>query len=400
MSEQWSREYILLALRIDKAFRHHAGSWFVDSYYGPAAWKTSVEAESDLPASELVRVAISLADTLPEQRFEPHRAAHLEKQVRAMETVCRRLSGERFSLEEEVSRCFDVHPNWIPEEQFEQALTLYDEALPGQGNLKTRFLAWRTQQELTGENWNILQQALAEARRRTRTFVTLPTEEVVEVQTVTQKPFSAANWYLGNYRSRMEVNTDFPINPTRLIDLMCHEGYPGHHVEATLKEQQLYRERGYLEQAIMLVISPQLVISEGIAMLAFEMIFSAGEVEQWLAEHFSSQGHHWADGADILKLRRAADLLQGAAGNAVFLLHEGRSDEEVMKCLLHYTLEPEERLRKLLELVKIPLMEAYIFTYFYGKQLMQPWLQGDDRLAVFRRFLTEQVYPSELVRKA
>ncbi len=44
-------------------------------------------------------------------------------------------------------------------------------------------------------------------------------------------------------------------------------------------------------------------------------------------------------------------------------------------------------------------VDYYIFTYFYGKRLMQPWLQSADRLAVFRRFLTEQLYPAELVKE-
>ncbi len=45
-----------------------------------------------------------------------------------------------------------------------------------------------------------------------------------------------------------------------------------------------------------------------------------------------------------------------------------------------------------------PFREAYIFTYSYGRNLMRPWLAGANRLDVFRRFLTEQLYPSELVR--
>ena len=44
-------------------------------------------------------------------------------------------------------------------------------------------------------------------------------------------------------------------------------------------------------------------------------------------------------------------------------------------------------------------MREHSFTYFYGKRLMQPWLQGAGRLAVFRRFLTEQLYPAELVKE-
>jgi hypothetical protein len=38
----------------------------------------------------------------------------------------------------------------------------------------------------------------------------------------------------------------------------------------------------------------------------------------------------------------------------------------------------------------------YAFTYAQGKRLMQPLLGGPDRLDVFRRLLTEPVYPSLL----
>jgi hypothetical protein len=30
---------------------------------------------------------------------------------------------------------------------------------------------------------------------------------------------------------------------------------------------------------------------------------------------------------------------------------------------------------------------------------MQPWLQGADRMTVFRSFLREQIYPAELVKE-
>src|SRR5262249_31938868 len=83
-----------------------------------------------------------------------------------------------------------------------------------------------------------------------------------------------------------------------------------------------------------------------------------------------------------------------------FLLHEGRSDEEVMQYLIKYSLLPDEEALKFLEYLKVPFQQAYIFTYFYGRQVMKPWLQGPDRWNAFRRFLTEQVYPSELVKES
>jgi hypothetical protein len=85
-------------------------------------------------------------------------------------------------------------------------------------------------------------------------------------------------------------------------------------------------------------------------------------------------------------------------GNAAFMLNEGRSDKEVKQYLLKYTMLPDEYVQEHMEFLKDPFREAYIFTYFYGKQLMQPWLQGADRQEVFRRFLTEEVCPSELVQ--
>jgi hypothetical protein len=166
-----------------------------------------------------------------------------------------------------------------------------------------------------------------------------------------------------------------------------------------LKEQHLYRERGYLEQAIFPIISPQAVISEGIATSACEMVFSPEEAEQWLAEHIYPAADIEPDSVDIANLRKAGVLLDyPSGGNAAFLLREGRSDEEVMNYLMKYSLISGEEARKFLEFLKEPFQEAYIFTYFYGRQIMRPWLQGPDRWNAFRRFLTEQVYPSELVQ--
>jgi len=90
MSEQWFREYVLLAFRMDKAIRKFSESRFVDYYYGPPEWKAAVEGEAEMPAAELVRGAMALADALPAQGFETHRATYLEKQVIALETVCRK----------------------------------------------------------------------------------------------------------------------------------------------------------------------------------------------------------------------------------------------------------------------------------------------------------------------
>ena len=46
-------------------------------------------------------------------------------------------------------------------------------------------------------------------------------------------------------RSLIEFNTDIPKSALGLVPIFAHEGYPGHHTEAILKEQKLWRECGY-----------------------------------------------------------------------------------------------------------------------------------------------------------
>ena len=402
MNEQWFKDYVLLQFRIGKAIRKYTESRFVDYYYGSPEWKSAVETEEETPAPDLVRAAMALLDTLPVQGFEAHRVTYLSKQVIALETVCRKLNGETFSLQDEVQRCLDIRPTWTAETQFEEGQAMLDELLPGEGSIFDRRQALRKRYELAREKSGLLmgfmQRAMAEARRRVQAFVEMPQSEEVELAIVTDKVYGGDNWYLGDFRSHVDINTDLPTQMGWLMGLICHECYPGHHTEFVLKEQLLYRERGYMEQTIAPIICPQSVISEGIATSAFDMIFTSNEAEQWAVEHLYPEAGIEPAAVDMEKLYRAEELMAGIDGNARFMLSEGRSDEEVKQYVAKYAMLPDEYAQKSVEFLKDPFHEAYIFTYFYGRQLMKPWLEGSDKQAVFKRFLTEQLCPSDLVR--
>jgi hypothetical protein len=398
--DRWGRDYIRLALRIEKLF-----PGFVDGYFGPPELKAEVEAEGTPEAAALLRQAAALAESLPLQGFDARRSAYLEKQMNGIQLTCRKLAGEQVSLQEEVRLSFDIEPVWTPEREFEEALALFEETLPGAGKVEERLGARRRRYELGPDKAHLvaelLEKSMAELRRRTLAFVDLPKGEGVTIKTVTGQPWGAYNWYLGHYRSSIELNTDLPTNAGALLDLMAHEGYPGHHTEHVLKEHLLYRGRGYLENSILLINTPECVISEGIATLAAEMVFAPGEARQWLADEVYPVAGIEGEAIDQAKLNRATELLAGVRGNAVFMLHaEGRPDAEVVQYLVRYALMPEDRARKALEFLKSPLWRAYTFTYFYGRRLMLPLLQGENRLEVFRRLLTEQIYPSLLLEWA
>ena len=115
--------------------------------------------------------------------------------------------------------------------------------------------------------------AIDGCRSRTLQHIQLPPGESFTVEYVTGKSWSGYNWYQGNYRSLIQVNTDLPIYIDRAIDLACHEGYPGHHVYNVLLEKNLVRDRGWVEFSVYPLFSPQSLIAEGTANFGIEVAF-------------------------------------------------------------------------------------------------------------------------------
>jgi len=399
VSERWLHDYIVLALRLNKATQQSTPYAPVEEYQ-PPEWHEQVLHEPVQPADLLVRNAQELQETLPLQQFASRRRAYLAKQLRALETVSRRLQGEHFSLQEEVRRCYDLDVDWLPESTFEQAYALYEEALPGRDSIAARLHQWQASFTLPPEKTSLLpsffQRALTEAKLRTQTLVPLPADAQTEIQTIVDRPARAMARYLGNHRSRVYLNPAVPFPLTDLFYVLCHEGYPGHLAEFVLKDEVLIQQRGYVEEQVLLPCSPRYGISEGLALLAHEMVFAPGEAEAWLAEHIYPEAGMRSDHSDLTKIHRAKDLLFGVSCNAAWLLSEGRPDDEVLAYLVRYALVSEEAARRELASLQRPFSRGNIFTYFHGRRLLSPILQGPQRKARLYQLLTEQTAPSDL----
>ncbi len=403
MSEDWIQEYILLAFRIDKAVQAAYASPFVEEYYGPPAWRSQAESEPAFSSEDLVRQSLALTDALPLQNFTSQRTIFLAKHLKAMETVCRKLSGEPLSLEDEARDCLDIHLTWTPEEQFEQAHALYETVVPGTGSLAERVRAHRTSLAFPANQTDALidfiKQAYAEARQRTKAFIELPEAETIDIEYRPEWEHDAAAYYQGNYRTHIVMNVaSTGAYLSRLFDhKVCHEGYPGHHTDYILKEQLLYRQQGYAEHTVCLTLCPQRVIEEGIAQLAHTMIFAEGESEQWIAEHVYRILPKEVDPIVLLRLRQASEMLGGVWDNAAMLLDEGRPEQDVAQYFTTHMLLAPDQAAQMVALLKHPIWGRNILTYISGQKLMQPWLEGADKQAVFRRFLTDQIVPSQLI---
>ena len=391
----FSTDYLRLVLEIHA---HHIDG-YVDAYYGPEALKTEVEASPAKTSAELLDAVADLQARIP--TTDPARQAYLAAGLRGIECTVRMLNGEAIAYLDEVYRIYDIRPELIDEARFTEAHKELDRALPvGKqgGSLGARLEAWRKMFEVeTDKALPLLDLARVETRRRALAITDLPDDESVEVSLVKGQPWGAYNWYLGNGRSLIEFNTDMPLQATALIGTFAHEGYPGHHTEHLLKEKALYREKGYAEQAAMLLHSPAAVIAEGIATIALEMIFPEGDHHEWNVEYLLPAAKIATTPDMPEQLRRISNAggdLRYVTGNAAILYHTGKLDrEQAIDYIRTYGLVTAERAAKSFSFLSHPLYRSYIFTYSVGYSLIKATA---DPKQTFRQLLTEQILPSHL----
>ena len=281
--DAFGREYARLSFGIE---RHVPG--FIDAYLGPDDLRAALDPDDPAGARPtpiaLVTAARELLARIPSLDATEGRKGYLTKQVEAMLTTARRVAGEELPYREEVRLLFDIEPVATPEGIYDAAISDLDTLMPGDGPIAERMVAWRQGYAIPPETARrLVDVILPELRARTQEFVNLPEDESIEIRMVQDQPWSGYNWYLGNGRSRVELNTDLPIYAYRLTDLLAHEGYPGHHTEHALKER-LYTEQGLGEHALQLINTPECLISEGIATVAEKMLFTPQELVRFRRE--------------------------------------------------------------------------------------------------------------------
>ena len=386
--------YLALVLQIDRLI-----PGYVDAYYGPAHLKEAAAAAPPPSAAALLAETRSLIAAIPDA--DPARRAFLAATLRAVKTTLEIQDGAKRDYLEEVTLLYDISPAPVAETRFAAARQALDAALPGSGGLPARMEAYRAGFQVDPAAVpRLLEIARAETRRRTRRLIALPDDEAITMVMVSGQPWGAYNWYLGHGRSRVEFNTDMPTDARRLLDLLAHEGYPGHHTEHLLKEQRLYRDRGYAETAAQLLNAPAAVIAEGIATTALEIIFPADEAHAFNAEVLLPAGGLQGDAAQMAAVARAGAELRYVAGNGAIQYHQGAlSEAQFIDYVVENGLATPERAAKSFAFCTHPLFRSYIFCYTAGYDLLAD-AAGADKLPLFRRLLSEQILPSRLASMA
>ncbi|MBF6210767.1 DUF885 domain-containing protein [Nocardia puris] len=389
-------EYLRLGLAFDRL-----ESGFVDAYTGdPQLRRDSENAPAPQPR-ELARKAADLRSALPDAGLVPERTEFLDAHLRALETSARKFAGEDIPFVEEVRSYFDVDIAPGDEADYREAHRRMDEVLAGDGTLAERVAAHRKADEIPPERLRDCVEAFSGALRElVRARYPLPDHEHVAYEVVGDKPWSGFNYYLGDYRSTVAINSDLKQHMANLPHLIAHESYPGHHTEHCRKEAGLVAA-GQAEQTLFLVNTPQCLMAEGLADLALRSIVGPGW-GKWAQEIYADLGLRF-DGERAERLAEASAQLLGVRQDAALLLHDRRLDEtEVAEFLQRWNLLPPERARQSLRFLSSPLWRAYISTYVEGYRLLGGWLDraadADDRAERFRRLLDEPLTPAAVRR--
>jgi hypothetical protein len=399
-----AQDYVRLVLALGV---HDAD--YVDAYYGPPEWKKEAETRN-LSLDDIAKQGTAVRGRVtsmspPSGEMERLRQVYLDRQLSSLLARVRMLKGERLSFDEESKALYDAVAPTHPESHFKEILAALEKRFPGDGPLVARYDAWRRPFVIPKDKLDaVFQIAIKAGRERTAKQLTLPPGESFTVEYVTNKSWSGYNWYQGQYKSLIQVNTDLPIYIDRAIDLACHEGYPGHHVYNALLEKHLVRDRGWVEFSIYPLFSPQSLIAEGTANFGIEVAFPGNErVEFERKVLFPAAGLDPARASEYYEVQALTEKLSYAGNEAARKYLNGEIDAAAAaKWLEQYALMSAERAKQ-----RVRFMDqyrSYVINYNVGKDMARRHIESlggaasnpAKRWEEFGRLLSSPRLPSGL----
>ena len=399
---QLAERYVTLVLQVGQ---HDPD--YVDAYYGPEALRPPQDRKT--PIDDLLASATALhqeasAFRLPGDADELMRLRqqYLAQQLVAVQARLRMLKGETFPFDTESKLLYDAVAPANSEASFQATLDELGARLPGDGPLIARYEAFRAAFVIPpGRLGAVFTRAIDECRTRTLAHLPLPEGESFTVEYVTDKSWSAYNWYKGGYRSVIQVNTDLPITIDRAVDLACHEGYPGHHVYNALLEKNLVRDRRWMEFSVYPLFSPQSLIAEGTANFGIPVAFpGSSRVEFETAALFPAAGLDASRAGEYYAVQALIDRLSYAGNEAARRYLNGEiTRAQAVDWLQRYAMMPKDRAAQRTRF--FDQYRSYVINYNLGKDLVREWVERqagtpEERWKVFGGLLSSPRLPSGL----
>jgi hypothetical protein len=385
---------------------------YVDAYYGPAEWRTEAQ-HAKVPLAEIEAAATDLAGDLnaitpaPSEVGLPRlRHSFVARQLESLRARVSMLQGRTLRFDEESQALYDAVAPTHPEEELLGTLALLGQQLPGAGPLAERYETFRTRFVIPPARLDAaFRAAIDGCRARTLKHVRLPPGENFSVEYVTGKSWAAYNWYKGDYRSVIQVNTDLPIHADTVITLACHEGYPGHHVNNVLLEKNYVRDRGWHELSVYPLFSPQSLIAEGTADFGVRVAFPGPERLAFARSViFPAAGLDPATAPVYYDVAELIRKLGYASAEAARRYLDGQMDAAMTASWLEaHALQSPKRAAQ--QVSFFDQYRSYVINYTAGEDLVEQWVEArggavsspDRRWELFENLIASPTLPSSLL---
>lgn|GEM_PF-282620 len=272
-----AKQYVRLAYALGE---HDKDS--LDYYFADPAWVEDLRKTAP-PLSEIRKSALELTEVLNKMHSNDAttstRLRLLEAQLGSVACRASLLAGAKTTFDEETRCSFGVTlPYGLPEKKLRETRAAINVQLPGQDPLAIRYAKFESQFVIpTRQLEAVMSRAIAGCRSQTARHIPLPADESIDLQFTSHKPWAAYSLYVGHHKSVVTINTDLPITIDRVVDLACHETYPGHHTFNMAQDDAFVRNGLAVERSILPTYSPLSFSSEGMATIASDIAFTSTE---------------------------------------------------------------------------------------------------------------------------
>jgi hypothetical protein len=349
----------------------------LDFYYGQPNWLGDFR--TNPPKFATIRdQARVLAERL-------NGSPRLKRQVQAIATRADTFAGGKLTFEQEAKIYFGLdiylnallrtnhHTNQADLQPIHSKLAYL---LPGDRPLAQRYAAFDESFLIPSDKVPaVFSAALKGCRDQTRQHLKLPENESVTVSYVHDRPWSGFSHYQGNFRSLIEINIDLGLTVDRLLQLACHEGYPGHHAVNVLQDSQFVRASHQFDWMVQPTFGPQSLVSEGLATYAVQLAFPGDERLRFERDTlFPLAGLDPSQAAQYFNVTRLIDQLDGILPIVAADYLDGRLEWARAAAVLEdqaLMTHPEETLKYWNE------FRSYVLTYTVGKDLVAKRVTGD-----------------------
>jgi len=392
--DEFAKEYLRLGLRIGK---HING--YVESYYGPTEIKQAVDMEKLKSPKLLLSDCNNLFNLLTEQGFKDNRKNYFRKTLNAIETLLKKLNGDKISYIEFVTNLFDFKPKFYDENYFFSLKCEADEIYSGKGLLHERMSNYAIKRTVSKEKIkDFFTKAIMIAQEQTKGIFHdfLPENERVTVNIIKDQSWGMYNWYQGNFQSKIDINISANYYWTDILSFACHEGYPGHHTEYVVKEKLLCRKKNYFENSIKMLYTPEIVISEGIGQIAENVLFLPKQSILISLENFCVYPEIEDDLELLIKqiqLKKKFRVLEGAL--AYYKYNNNWNDNEIREFLRQLELTTEPAITSMLKFISDELWAPYVLSY-QGERLLIEKFGNHPNPEYFQTVYLENTLPSDL----